>query len=458
MSSRWLLALLLVPLLSSIAFSQKLINGFTREFAIQGLPAGFAVRSFDVNNDSQADIVVGKTGKLLILDGKTFDTLFLDATAPAAANLSQADANRDGILDIVATDGASGVIVWYGPDFLNRRIYTAPVGSSVFALRNREDGQVEFTYGFSDQSTTCQPVPAICTRITTGHLIRYVDTIFTASPHISLGFNPQILFWQPITSAQRNFFSSGYFSSCTYSVSPGLCENVGWGLWIGGSEAFSGSYNWRDLCALNSMILQDYKNGNLDADSAREAIEFIFAIGCCSPCTFPPYFRVRDLVTGSLQWSRTDISGLRFVSVIDMDGDSIDELLAYKVQGNQPVLYEFQVSNGATLGFTPLPFRADTMIVGLFGQPAEPKLLLTHGDSLVVFGVDAPCATALKGDLNGDGSVTVFDVTLELNCAFLGEGNCDLCFADVNCDDVLSAADVVLELLAVFLQRPFPCS
>jgi hypothetical protein len=60
--------------------------------------------------------------------------------------------------------------------------------------------------------------------------------------------------------------------------------------------------------------------------------------------------------------------------------------------------------------------------------------------------------------MNADGNMTIFDVTLGLNCAFLGEGNCDLCFADVNCDAILSTSDVVLELLAVFLQRPFPCS
>src|SRR3972149_7088579 len=169
MSSRWLLVPLFFLLLSSIAFSQKLITGFTREFAIQGLPAGFALRSFDVNNDSQPDIIVGKSNKLLILDGKTFDTLFLDATAPGTANLSQVDVNRDGVLDLVATDGATSIIVWYGPDFLIRRTYTAPSGSSVFAVRNREDGQVEFTFGFTDVYRACTSInPSIGQVITTG--------------------------------------------------------------------------------------------------------------------------------------------------------------------------------------------------------------------------------------------------------------------------------------------------
>jgi|GEM_PF-5900936 len=453
MFSRWFLALFLVLLLSSIAFSQKLINGFTREFAIQGLPVGFAIRPFDVNNDNQPDIVVGKVGKLLILDGKIFDTLFLDATAPAAANLSQVDVNRDGILDIVATDGASSIIVWYGPDFLNRRTYIVPVGSPVFAVRNREDGQVEFTYGFSDVYSFCSgPVGGV---ITTGHLTKYIDTTFTPSGITTLGYAPRILFWREISPGQKTLLLAGRYQNNGCSPCGSFQCNTHWSSWIGGIQIFSGSYNWNDFAAVADMILQNYQTGNLDADSAREGVEYISPFGWS---IFPPsVYRARDLLTGSIQWTR-DVTGFRFISVVDIDRDSIDELLAYKVQNSQPVLYEFRVSDGDTLGFTPLPFRADTMVVGLFGQPAKPKVLLARGDSLVVFGIDAPCAAALKGDLNADGNVTVFDVTLELNCAFLNEGDCNLCFADVNCDGILSPADVVLELLAVFVQYPFPCS
>jgi hypothetical protein len=212
------------------------------------------------------------------------------------------------------------------------------------------------------------------------------------------------------------------------------------------------------------MILQNYQTGNLDADSAREGIEYISPFGWG---IFPPsVFRARDLLTSSIQWSRSldssgypaqDVQGLRFISKIDLNQDGVDELLACKRQNGQPVLYEFRASDGSTLGYTPRPFGVDTMIVGYFGQPAKPKALLANSDSLVIFGIDAPCALA-KGDLNGDGNMTVFDVTLELNCVFLGVGSCDLCLADVNCDGVLSPVDVVWELIAVFLQWPFPCS
>jgi hypothetical protein len=66
-------------------------------------------------------------------------------------------------------------------------------------------------------------------------------------------------------------------------------------------------------------------------------------------------------------------------------------------------------------------------------------------------------ARKLKGDLNGSLDLTPADVVLELNCVFLGEGDCDLSFSDLNCDGTLSPADVVLELNAVFVDEDFPC-
>ena len=67
---------------------------------------------------------------------------------------------------------------------------------------------------------------------------------------------------------------------------------------------------------------------------------------------------------------------------------------------------------------------------------------------------------ALKGDLNWDLALTAADVVLILNCTFCsdcppptaGTSACDL-----NCDGLRSPADVVLELYAVFLTKPFPC-
>jgi hypothetical protein len=63
-----------------------------------------------------------------------------------------------------------------------------------------------------------------------------------------------------------------------------------------------------------------------------------------------------------------------------------------------------------------------------------------------------PACLAVKGDLNGSGSYTNADVVAILNCNYLGDGggtvggDCNLCYADVNCDEVLTTADVVLEI------------
>lgn len=70
---------------------------------------------------------------------------------------------------------------------------------------------------------------------------------------------------------------------------------------------------------------------------------------------------------------------------------------------------------------------------------------------------EAFACPAARGDLNGDGMPTSVDVVLLLNCVFLGEGTCSLCFSDVNCDGALTPVDVVLELNKVFLDAPFPC-
>jgi len=65
----------------------------------------------------------------------------------------------------------------------------------------------------------------------------------------------------------------------------------------------------------------------------------------------------------------------------------------------------------------------------------------------------------IKGDLNLDAMLSPADVVLELNAVFLGRPfPASFETADVNCDTVLSPADVVLHLNATFTGEPFPCS
>jgi hypothetical protein len=58
--------------------------------------------------------------------------------------------------------------------------------------------------------------------------------------------------------------------------------------------------------------------------------------------------------------------------------------------------------------------------------------------------------------LNGVGGYTAADAVSMLNCVYLGTGNCDLCFADVNCNGTLTSADAVLELNKVYLSQNTP--
>jgi len=63
-----------------------------------------------------------------------------------------------------------------------------------------------------------------------------------------------------------------------------------------------------------------------------------------------------------------------------------------------------------------------------------------------------------KGDLDLDGQLGAADVMLMLNCIFQTDPSSAAASpCDLNCDRQRSPADVVLELYAVFLGRPFPC-
>ncbi len=65
----------------------------------------------------------------------------------------------------------------------------------------------------------------------------------------------------------------------------------------------------------------------------------------------------------------------------------------------------------------------------------------------------------LKGDLNRDGMLSLFDIVLALNCVFLGISplNVPPAACDLNCDGLLTAADVVILLNMTFLSTPPPC-
>lgn len=90
----------------------------------------------------------------------------------------------------------------------------------------------------------------------------------------------------------------------------------------------------------------------------------------------------------------------------------------------------------------------DSIVFSMVGFPAR---------TLPVFLIMYNPPARMKGDLNGDGVLSGADVVLELNCIFLGQGDCLPAAADANCDGGLSPQDIVLELQGVFLGQNFPC-
>lgn len=107
-----------------------------------------------------------------------------------------------------------------------------------------------------------------------------------------------------------------------------------------------------------------------------------------------------------------------------------------------------------TEGLASGSYRANILVSS--NDPAGPL------DTIPVEVLVSSCA-AVGGDLNGNKLLTIYDVILQINCVFFNEGNgtvgndCNLCYADGNCDGVLSAADLILLLQAVFFNRPFAC-
>lgn len=405
MSSRWVLSVFLITSLSISASAQPLIRGFTRELAIHNLPTGFALKSFDVTGDSVSELLITSSGRFLIFDGKTFNTLFQDSTTPGVNSLSPADVNRDGVTDLVAVSGDSEIVVWYGPDFLNRRIFPVPRGFSTFAVRNREDGQIEFAFGFPHSDSSCGIInPSDCLIEFWGYVLRYTDTTFTFSDSFNVDISPgpygEMTYIDVIGSGQRDLILVGYYSSYRSAPPYGtywdlLVERVH-GLQLFSVLSFPIGYS----CYLNPCnrcssflrpILETYATGNIDVDSA---IEFVAFVSPTLPCRPSWSFCAYDFSTATKQWERTDSLDIRALFTVDLNRSAPQEILAYEIQAGKPGLVEYRTSDGATLGYSELPFTPSTLLMGTFGSPPAPKVLLAHGDSVVVYGIDV--ATAVR--------------------------------------------------------------
>jgi|GEM_PF-5589500 len=81
-----------------------------------------------------------------------------------------------------------------------------------------------------------------------------------------------------------------------------------------------------------------------------------------------------------------------------------------------------------------------------------------YGQELPVNFVKSVITVRPKGDFNLDGSLSGADVVELLNCVFdMGMPGGGAYPCDLNCDSKRSPADVILELMAVFMGHTFPC-
>lgn len=135
------------------------------------------------------------------------------------------------------------------------------------------------------------------------------------------------------------------------------------------------------------------------------------------------------------------------LSASDLDG----EALTLAASGLKSYIAFVDSGNGkGSLTFTPpvVVTNTDTVVVSVSdGAAADTALAI----------VAVTGQAALKGDLDFDQQLTPADIVLELNCVFMGTGNCFLETADLNCDGLLTSSDVVLHLNLVFMGQPPPC-
>ncbi|MCI0330826.1 MAG: hypothetical protein L0196_07730 [candidate division Zixibacteria bacterium] len=156
--------------------------------------------------------------------------------------------------------------------------------------------------------------------------------------------------------------------------------------------------------------------------------------------------------------SGSSVSGSEFFDPgADIGGPGFPNHISATVSGgvtvnsvtfNSPTSVTLNISTvGASLG------SQSVTITNPDGQSRTGNNLLT---------ITSSCA-AVKGDLNGSGTLSGADIVLLINCTFNENGtgtvggDCNLCYADVNCTGNLSGADIVSLIAATFNEAPFPC-
>jgi hypothetical protein len=149
-------------------------------------------------------------------------------------------------------------------------------------------------------------------------------------------------------------------------------------------------------------------------------------------------------------WMRPDISGPSKI------------LFSYSFDSGQTFSPNIDVNANTTdpnNQFRQMPSLAINDAGKAFVAWSDGRYLGQVGDTWLLFGTSGKFIQLLKGDLNLDELLTAADVVMQLNAVFAGQSfPAPFRNADGNCSGNLSPADLVLLLNAVFQSVPFPCS
>lgn len=156
----------------------------------------------------------------------------------------------------------------------------------------------------------------------------------------------------------------------------------------------------------------------------------------------------------------------------DLDSDGKDEFLVsapnaapnglvgagsvtiYSGSNGSPLFHADGLATGDHLGASVVTFKSTSSggVRFLLGAPDADAGGMTDVGAAFVYQI------AYKGDLDGDGRLGAADVVLLLNCIFMNRGFCPPALADMNCDgSIVSPTDVVVLLNAAFLGLPVTC-
>jgi len=240
-------------------------------------------------------------------------------------------------------------------------------------------------------------------------------------------------------------------------------------------DAERGGYNWDIWVSTWDSALNDWGTPqNLGPPVNTPGIEYSAHL---SPDGRHLYFSSLIFIPDSLnrcgihvsEWNGTGWSepvkfalNLGFCDGWEYPSITADSVWFYFEGGVSDGLSSFVSHWNGSLWETPTDLRPQ------IGERSAGTFITSSGDTLFYFsggelggfgGTDIFFSLrAVLGDLNWDGQLTAADVVLELNAVFLNE-NFPAPFetADGNCDGQLGPSDVVLLLNATFAGKPFPC-